>query len=323
MKKSIVEIAMASDAGYAVGMYVTAASIALYASRDVCLSFTFLDGGIPNQQFDSFIEKLKELHPSVTYRRIKVEESDFKDFTAWRGNKMTYSRFMLIKELSDVDFVVYCDVDFLWLRDISKLWEKRDENVVLQAVRDPNVVNTKEPQWFKDHGYEFNEHTYLCAGFLFMNLKMLRAERFDEQAYALIRKHPDFLFADQESFVILLGERTKFLDDSWMRFSKTLESSDFNKPIVCHFVNDVPWKSATLSNRLRDATMAWKLMADKIAVLKLTAKERVFYFLTRAPVLRHLLYGALYCMGKRNLVQHLRMKCAYRIRFPNLNKNNH
>ena len=296
MKNEMVEVAMASDAGYAIGMYVTAASIALYASRDVCLSFTFLDGGIPNQQFDSFIEKLKELHPSVTYRRIKVEESVFKDFTAWRGNKMTY---------------------------VSKLWEMRDENVVLQAVRDPNVVNTKEPQWFKDHGYEFNEQTYLCAGFLFMNLKMLRAEGFDEQAYALIRKHPDFLFADQEAFVILLGKRAKFLDASWMRFTKTLESDDFDKPIVCHFVNDVPWKSATLSDRLRDATMAWKLMANKIAVMKLTVKEKVFYFLTRAPVLRHLFYGALYCMGKRNLVQHLRTKCAYRIKFPNLNKNDH
>ena len=311
-----IEIAMASDAGYAVGMYVTAASIALYASRDVCLSFTFLDGGIPDAQFDSFIARLKKLHPSVFYRRIRVDESVYNDFTAWRGNKMTYARFMLIKELKDVDFVIYCDVDFLWLRDISELWEMRDEDIVLQAVKDPNVVNTKEPRWFDEHGYKFNSDTYLCAGFLFMNLRMLRAEGFDEKAYALIRKHPDFLFADQESFVILLGDRTKFLDDSWMRFTNTLKSSDFNRPIVCHFVNDVPWKSAPLAIRLRDATMAWKLMADKIGVVTLTTKERLFYVLTRTPVVRYLFYAALICVGKTGLVRHLRTKCAHRIVFP-------
>ena len=304
IRKETVEVAMASDAGYAVGMYVTAASIALYASEDVCLSFTFLDGGIPDVEFNSFIKNLMRCHPSVSYRRIKVDESVYDEFPSWRGNKMAYARFMLINELRDIDFVIYCDVDFLWMKDIAELWKMRDENVVLQAVKDPGVTTTKEPQWFRDHGYEFNAQTYLCSGFLFMNLKMLREENFEEKAFALIRKHPDFLFADQESFVILLGERTRFLDDSWMRFTTKLKSDDFSKPLVCHFVNDVPWKpSDTLTSGLRDATMAWKLLADRIGVVKLTTKDRLFYILTRMPVARHLFYLLLYAMGKRAHVQ--------------------
>lgn len=316
IRKETVEVAMASDAGYAVGMYVTAASIALYASEDVCLSFTFLDGGIPDVEFNSFIKNLMRCHPSVSYRRIKVDESVYDEFPSWRGNKMAYARFMLINELRDIDFVIYCDVDFLWMKDIAELWKMRDENVVLQAVRDPGVTTTKEPQWFRDHGYEFNAQTYLCSGFLFMNLKMLREENFEEKAFALIRKHPDFLFADQESFVILLGERTRFLDDSWMRFSKFLESKDFDRPLVCHFVNDIPWKQVGMSDKLRDATLAWKLVAERIGCGKIGKIEKLLYFITRTLILRQCFCIAVLCLGKGRIARHLYKKCAHRIRLP-------
>ena len=263
MGKEVINVALASDAGYAIGLSTAAISIAYYAAKDVALSFYFLDGGIPDSVFSRLEKTFKRLHPSVTYRRIPVDQSRFADFPPWRGNKMAYARFLLIDALKDVDHLVYCDVDFLWRRDISELWRLRDDAIPLQAVVDPLVENTKEPQWFEEHGYRFPYGRYANSGLLLMNLKMLREENFVRQAFTLLRKHPDFLFADQETFVLLLGDRTRFLDKSWMRFTSTLTSKDFSKPIVCHFVNDVPWKSASVVSKMRDATMAWYFMAHR------------------------------------------------------------
>ena len=44
LTKERIEISLASDGGYAVGLMVSAVSIATFASRSVTLSFTLLGG---------------------------------------------------------------------------------------------------------------------------------------------------------------------------------------------------------------------------------------------------------------------------------------
>lgn len=313
MEREVVSVALASDAGYAIGLSTAAISIAYYASKDVTLSFYFLDGGIPDAVFSRLEKTFRRIHPSVTYRRIPVDQSRFSDFPSWRGNKMAYARFLLIDGLKDVDHLVYCDVDFLWRRDISELWRLRDDTIPLQAVADPFVENTEEPKWFEDHGYRFPYGRYANSGLLLMNLRMLRKEGFVKRAFELIRKHPDFLFADQEAFVLLLGERTRFLDKSWMRFTRMLTSRDFSDPIVCHFVNDVPWKSAPLLTKVKDATMAWYFMAHRGGV-GIPVKLMVFYALTRMSFVKNAFFLFLKMAGKDGAVSYFREKCSCRVR---------
>ena len=312
-EKEVINVALASDAGYAIGLSTAAASIAYYASKDVTLSFYFLDGGIPDVVYSRMEKAFKSIHPSVRYRRILVDQSRFADFPPWRGNKMAYARFLLVDELKDIDHLIYCDVDFLWRNDISELWRLRDDAIVLQGVADPFVRNTPEPRWFMEHGYSFPRGRYLNSGLLLMNLKKLREENFVNRAFELIKMHPDFLFADQETFVILLEKQTRFLEEKWMRFTSTLTSKDFSRPLVCHYVNDVPWKAAPFHSKLRDATMAWYFMARRIGV-RMPVTLIVFYVLTRTPVVRNVFYLILRVIGGRRAEIYFREKCSSDVR---------
>ena len=317
MAREIINVAIAADAGYAIGLATAAISIAYHASKDIELSFYFLDGGIPDAIFKKMEEAISRIHPFVQYYRIPVDQTQFAEFPDWRGNKMAYARFLLIENLKDIDHLIYCDADFLWRSDIAELWSLRDEKVTLQAVVDPLVENTPEPQWFIDHGYQFPHGRYLNSGLLLMNLKKLRQERFVPRAFELIREHPDFLYADQESFVLLLEKETRFLDKSWMRFTKTLTSRDFDHPLVCHYVNDLPWGAVPSDLNLRDmlpmlkdAPMAWRFMAQKGGLMNIPLKLRLFYFLTRLPIVKNLFYLLLKAIGKHGAAACCQKECS-------------
>ena len=86
------------------------------------------------------------------------------NYPKWNGNRMAYARLLLPEALPDVDYVIYCDVDFLWLRDVAELWKCRDSQYVLQSVKDMDDTVQKEECWFRKNGLPFNSEKYVCCG---------------------------------------------------------------------------------------------------------------------------------------------------------------
>ena len=260
-----IHIALPSDENYIIGLTATAGSIAYHASKNVILAIHVLDGGIKDDTFEQFANKICRLHPHVEFSRIKVDETLFANFPIWSGNRMTYARLMLAEALPDIDYIIYSDTDYLWLADISELWAQRNENVIFISTTDQSDTITKESIWAKSKGLKFDQNKYFCAGLSFYNLTLFRKENIIGQVAEFLKKYPDVLFADQTAMNHLLMGRVKIVDERWQTLSMCLTSEKIQKPIAIHYAGDIPWTRGKFWTwTLSDATLLWYAMVDEI-----------------------------------------------------------
>jgi len=259
-----VQIALASDERYFCGLLVTACSIAKCAEKTVALRFYVLDGGIKDEKFILLNNKILAYHPMSEIVRMPVNENDFADCPSWNGSRLIYVRLMLPKLLSDVDWVIYCDVDFLWMRDVSKLWNERDDKYAFVGVLDPaGWVRIAEEKWCANQGLCSPADEYCCAGLSFMNLKMFRDEHLFEQCMEVNRLHPPY--NDQTIFNVVAHGRKKIVSEVWQCFHWRLTLDYLRQGVVVHHAGNIPWKPLCRKiNLLSDATMLWHQLNAEI-----------------------------------------------------------
>lgn len=315
-----IEVALPSDENYLCGLLVTAASMAKYMPADVTLSINVLDGGIHDETFLSFANKVTGLHERTVFKRLRINEADFADFPSWSGNKMAYARLMLPKLLPDIDHVIYCDTDYIWLKDITSLWQQRDDACILQSVRDGcEETIIREQKWFEKHGLPFNYQTYFCTGLLFFNLRMMREERTLEQAFDFLTKHPDVQFADQTTMNSLLGGRVRLLSSIWQLFSRNVTNSDLKTGCAIHFAGEVPWRRMTSwVYALSDTVIIWHRFNASIYGISLwkslrqwygaweIIRRRSLFLLVTMPIIRSLFFLLLNISGRGIYIRHFK-----------------
>ena len=238
-----IDIALAADGGYFCGLFVTACSIAKYASKVVTLRFNILDGGIDERDWKSLVEKVSALHSAVEFKRLSVNGDMFADYPDWHGNKMAYARLMLPDALPDADWCIYCDVDFLWMRDITELWAERDERYVFIGTMDgAEWTLAREKVWFEKNGYPFDPKMYFCSGLCFFNLKAFREQGLVRKIERILRRHSDIQYPDQAALNIATFGQTKIVSQIWQRFPERVTQTDLNEGCVVHHAGELPWK---------------------------------------------------------------------------------
>ena len=256
-----IEIALASDDGYFCGLFVTACSIAESATVQTRLVFNILDGGITPEHWALLERRVKELHAESAFRRLPVDEQLFAEYPAWHGNKMAYARLMLPTALPGVDWIVYCDVDFLWMRDIAELWAERDDSLAFIGVQDLHLpTRLSEKAWFEARGYPFDLDNYFCSGLCFMNLKAFREEGLVGRIKEVLDKHKDIQCPDQAALNIVTWGRRRLVDGRWQRFTERLTRADVLAGVVIHHAGDVPWKKRKGGRGIEfisDAKLLW------------------------------------------------------------------
>ena len=260
-----IHIALPSDENYVIGLTVTAGSIAYHASRDVKLMMHILDGGIKDDTFAQMAEKIHKLHPHVEFHRIAVDETLFKNYPVWSGNKMTYARLLLADALPDVSHIIYSDTDFLWLIDIAELWHERSSEEIFLGVQDYPGTIEREAIWAKQHNLPFDNSRYFGAGLSFYNLDKFREEGIIGQVAEFLGKYPDVSFADQTALNYLLHDRVKFLPQKWQTLSIALTPENVSHPIAIHYGGDIPWRRDKFwTFPISDSTLLWYAMLDHI-----------------------------------------------------------
>ena len=311
MEQDCIEIAMAANQAYAKGLFVTAASIVMSSNKDVRLSFNILDGGIDETYLQWMSQRLRELREGVSIRHFKISDTLFDKFPAWRGNKMTYARFLLPELLPAAKFVVYCDVDMCWRADISELWRIRNCNYLLMAVRDPFIDTIdSHNEWVMQNGLSEQTNQYFCAGMLVMNLELFRERKIIDRVYEFLEVHPDVLFPDQDALNYTVGTETCLVDNKWMQFSCQLGKVDPHMHVVIHYVNDAPWAKTALLTSITDARFVWYwtfakacgksiliVLCDLYGCLSAIA-ILALAIVARLPIFRHIMLG-LYKMNRR------------------------
>lgn len=290
MKKPcpIVNVALASENNYFCGLLVTAASIAHFAKPNIVLDFTILDNGISDENFLLFERTLRSLHGQLSIHRVRLSKSEMAAFPDWHGNKAAYSRLMLPDILPEnVRHIVYCDVDFLWLADISQLWDERRDDVPFISARDLNpFIKRVEHKWYKTIGLEVDMDRYFCSGLSFFNVAMFRDEGLSKRAIDFVLAHPDVGSADQTALNAVLAGRQKIVDQRWQRFSRDSPIETLAAPMALHYAGDVPWKISKRSHMLTDVQLLWFRFDASIRGITLWRSLRMHYSLLEIVLYR-------------------------------------
>lgn len=318
-----VEVALPSDENYVCGLLVTAASMAKYMPSDVTLSINVLDGGIHDDTFASFTDKVRGIHERTEFRRLHIDESVFADYAEWSGNRMTYARLMLAELLPDVDHVIYCDTDYLWLTDVSELWKLRDDAVILQSSRDgAPETELRERVWCEKNGLAFDPERYFCAGLSFYNLRLFRQEQIIRQVSDFLVAHPDVPFADQTAMNVLLGQRVRLLPQKWQRFSRDLTDEELKLGCAIHFAGETPWRNLGLwITTITDSMLVWHRFNAHIHHISTwqslrcwygtceIIRRRLVFHLALIPIFRNLFFYLLRHTGRGAYIADLEVWC--------------
>ena len=275
-----IHIALPSDQNYIQGLVVTATSMAVYADHETELHFHVLDGGIRDDSFASFTETVTRNHARARFTRHQVQESSFDNFPAWSGNKMTYARLMLPEILKDVEHVIYCDTDVLWLAPIEELWRLRNSEVVACVCRDGcKRTVSRENDWFIGKGFSPPGNDYFCAAVMLLNLRLMRAEHVIEQVYAVLEQHRDIQSADQTALNYVLSGRIRLVDQRWHLLSIRVSDGPFAPPVVLHYGGEIPWKRKGRWELLTDSVMLWHWFNDRFVLCAQSASLKRYYTL--------------------------------------------
>ena len=258
MTKTI-NIALASDQGYFCGLYVTACSIAKNAGEKINLSFYILDGGINDNNWKLLIQKIFTLHKQSKIERFIINDEMFSEYPDWHGNKMAYARLILPDLLTNVDWCIYCDVDFLWLCDISQLWNECDKHYALIGTKDgTDSTLEKEKLWFERNNYQFDPNKYFCSGLCLFNLKLFRELNLVHKIEEILKNHSDIQYPDQAALNIVTYGKTKLVSQKWQRFPEKVSQDDLDQGCVIHHAGEIPWKRIKGNVRiLSDTIMLW------------------------------------------------------------------
>lgn len=259
--RDTIDIALAADSRYFCGLFVTACSISKYASKDFALRFNILDGGIRDGDWSLLEKTTRAYHPNVEFNRLPVNDEMFANYPAWHGNKMAYARLILPSALKDIEWVIYCDVDFTWMRDISELWGQRDDKYAFIGTKDgARWTLDLEEKWFAKHGYQFDREQYFCSGLCFMNLKRFREENLIGVCEKVLEECPDIQFPDQAALNIATWGKRKLVSQKWQRFIQDVTEKEIEEGVVIHHAGEVPWKKMNPLVFLSDMVLVWHRM---------------------------------------------------------------
>lgn len=251
----------------------------VFASRKERLCFHILDGGISDESFGELEKLLLQLRSDFKIVRYRLSGCAQRDFQDAYGKRMAYKRLLLPDLLKDLDFVLYCDVDFMWLGDVAELWKQRDENVLLKATHDlaPETIS-REQRWFSVHGIPFDNERYFCSGLLLMNLKLFRTGDVAAKVYAFLDKHPDVNLADQSALNAVLSEQVGFLPQKWQVFSRDVTSHQIaTGDVAVHYAGEVPWRRRSKIDMLTDTVLVWHRFNAKLRGISLWRSLRLYF----------------------------------------------
>lgn len=192
-----VEVALAADRNYILGLIVTACSIAKSCSPDASVRFHILFSGFSEADKVDVRQKLISCKSNCEVLFYDVSKVDFSFLPLYASSRMTYARLILPRLLAKTEFVIYTDVDTLWLDDISLLWKLRYEIPLIACPREQSEKTIDmEEEWFTSRGLRFCRDTYFCAGISFYNLSAIREACVFERVFDIAKTYKTFNCAD-------------------------------------------------------------------------------------------------------------------------------
>ena len=253
-----IEVALAADHNYIVGLTVAAYSIACSCNPANCLRFHFLFNGFTEEEKADIRRLLISAKNNCEVCYYDVSDVDLSELPIYASSRMTYARLLLPKLLSDLRYVIYADVDMLWLDDLSALWELRGHVELVSCVREQSEKTKDiEESWFVSNGKEFNRDNYFCAGVSFYNLAAIRSTNVFETVFDFGRRFRGFNCADQSMMYGAIGNRVGMLPDRWQSLPRNGIKVSPGEGVVLHYAGEVPWRCTHITRMITDTQLLW------------------------------------------------------------------
>ena len=312
MKSSLnnfVEVALAADKNYIIGLTVAACSIARSCSSYICLRFHILYSDFTEKDKASIKQKLLSAKSNCEVCFYDVSDIDFSFFPLYASSRMTYARLALPHLLTKTKFVIYTDVDTLWLDDISELWQLKDEIPLIACPREQSQKTIEmEQKWFTERNLKFDSANYFCAGISFYNLSAIRETGVFEKVLEFGQRFESFNCADQSMLYGAIGDKVKLLPDRWQTFPRNGIPDSSNQNIVLHYAGEAPWKVTSCTHLITDTQLLWFDACSLVFNESLWRSLRRFY----SPftiIKARLLFVALFKIWPISILGRLLLKC--------------
>ena len=313
MKNSLtdfVEVALAADKNYIIGLTVAACSIARSCSSGISLRFHILFSGFTEKDKANIQQKLLSSKSNCEVCFYDVSDIDFSFFPLYASSRMTYARLTLPQFLKKTDFVIYTDVDTLWLDDISELWQLKDEIPLIACPREQSQKTVEmEEEWFSSRNLKFDSANYFCAGISFYNLSAIRTTGVFDKVLEFGKRFENFNCADQSMLYGAIGDKVKLLPDRWQTFPRNGIPNSSGKNVVLHYAGEAPWKVTSCTHLITDTQLLWFDACSLIFNESLWRSLRRFY----SPftiIKARLLFVALFKIWPAPILGNILLKCA-------------
>lgn len=208
-KKESINIGCASNDGFSQHLGVMLYSLFKNCAHPEKINILLMDGNISQENKERIISIVKQFHAKI--KLIKPDKKFFEGLKSYRHISIeTYYRFQLIDNMKD-EKMLYLDADLVVLDNIENLYEKKFEDNIIFAVKDPGGSIERK----KELGIPV-KNPYFNAGVLLVNCEKWKKENISEKAIKYLRENPEKIqYADQDSLNVILKDKWKELEPSW------------------------------------------------------------------------------------------------------------
>ncbi|WP_197064975.1 glycosyltransferase family 8 protein [Leptolyngbya sp. KIOST-1] len=261
--KEPIVVACAADDFFAIPLAVTSFSALKNLSPDRQMILYILDGGISSGNKRKLLETLDSDRLEVHWVK-PTEDQIRKTIYKCRGSNHPISNYyrLLLPAIVPSQFnkLIYLDSDVVVEGDLAELWDQDIEDQYLLAVADPVHKTILSAEHLNPYDLDkkglTEEHKYLNAGVLVINLEKWREAKIADLVLEFIGNHPDLPFPDQDAINVILAGKWREISPLWnqmhvVHFFATPEHNPYDeklyadlirKPNIIHYTTrPKPW----------------------------------------------------------------------------------
>jgi len=169
-----------------------------------------------------------------------------------------YFRLQLPKLAKNIDKIIYCDIDTVFMDNLISLWNFDMKGNVLCGIKDGLNLNRpwRRYQNKTDKKFIIKQGYYVNSGVLLMNLKLMRQENMYEKFMSLIgekiwQKDQDILNYVCYPQIGYLPMKYNFTPRATRKYNRMIRQDLIEKadiqdakenPVIYHYVNYNPWE---------------------------------------------------------------------------------
>ncbi|MFC6261746.1 glycosyltransferase family 8 protein [Levilactobacillus fujinensis] len=168
-----------------------------------------------------------------------------------RGDTFTltiYFRLFIAAMFPQYDQAIYLDADVVTTTDIANLFHYELGTNLVGAVADTFAADNPQSIQYVEQHLQLPIADYFNSGVMLMNLRQMRAERFNETfSHLLTAYHVEFIAPDQDYLNLLCRNRVLQLDQAWNVMPTT--QARVQDPKILHYsLFGKPWHYSDAQN---------------------------------------------------------------------------